>query len=384
MRRVNPPELKMPKSPVLEYLSGLGCRYVEVEAPEVLPGTFVPGDFGDPVAEARAVREGVVAWDCAATDSFEWRGPDAVEAVQRVFSNDITRFKSGRGRYGAMLDREGNVLADPIVFKMSETHVFATTGESFLFDYYCEMAADLDVEIEWVTPRFPHVQVQGPKSRDLLQSLTRFDMTSMRWFDITTERVEVTGCSVLISRTGPTAELGFEMFYHPEDGVRLYQALIDGGATPIGHDCIIGILKPELGAVCAGVDYGVGDRTPYDLGMDRFVALEKPIEFAGKERLRTIAKNPPRRFVTLELARGGEAPEELPEWGSAVFAADREVGVMTTSASSPQFGPLGQAILETGYSAVGTELMIRSGGREFMATITTSPLYEPDRVKVRS
>jgi aminomethyltransferase len=374
----------MQKSPVFDFLTGLGCQYVELPPAESLPGTFVPSHFGDPVAEARAIREGVVAWDCASTCSYEWRGRDAVLAFQRVFSNDVTSLRPGRGRYGMILNANGNVLVDPIAFKMSETHMFATTGEGVYLDYYCEAACDLDVEIEWVAPRFPHIQVQGPKSRDLLQSLTRFDMSSMRWFDITTERVELADCPVLISRTGPTAELGFEVFYHREDGERLYRALIGGGATPIGHDCIVGILKPELGAICDGVDYLNGNRTPYDLSMDRFVALHKPIEFAGKERLRKIAESPPRRFVTLELKRNGTTAGELPEWGSRVFAADREAGLMTCSAESPQFGPLAQAIVETEFADEGRSLMIRSGEAEFTATVTTTPLYEPDRIKVRS
>jgi aminomethyltransferase len=360
-------------------LTGLGCTYVELPPEVEVPGTFLPTHFGDPVQEACAVREGVVAWDVSSTASFEWRGRDATRALQRVFSNDLGSLKAGRGRYGLLLDEDGNVITDPIVFKMSDEHYFVTTGEGTHGDYYRRAASRLDVEIEWTTLEYPHVQVQGPKSRALLQGLTRFDLSSMKWFDITLERVALAGCPVLISRTGPTAELGFEVFYHRSDGETLWRALLDRGATPIGHDCIVNILKPELGSICIGVDYEPGQRTPYDLSMDRFVAIDKDVAFAGRERLMEIAARPPNRFVTLRLYE-----DDLPAWGSPVFAKGRDIGVATCSAPSPQFGPLGQAIVETASAHEGAEVEVRCDGRVYPATVARTPQYDPGRLRVRA
>ena len=315
------PKPKMLKSPVHDLLTRRGCEYVELPHDVEVPGTFIPTHFGDPEAEARAVRESVAAWDVSSTASFEWRGPHATQALQRVFSNDLGNLRAGRGRYGVLLDENGNVITDPIVFKMSDTHYLVTTGEGTHGDYYRRTAADLEVEIEWTTLAYPHVQIQGPESRNLLQSLTTFDLNTMKWFDITLERIDLAGCPVLISRTGPTAELGFEVFYHRHDGEKLWNSLLEHGARPIGHDCVTHILKPELGSICVGIDYEPGQRSPYDLSMDRFVAIEKEIAFSGRERLEALAANPPNRFITLLFRDEG-----LPAWGSPVFQESEDVG----------------------------------------------------------
>jgi aminomethyltransferase len=367
------------KIPAYDFLKARGCEFLI----EGTPTTTLTGNFGDPRAEARAVRDHVVGWDVGSTHSLEWTGPDAAAALQRVFSNDITSCPAGMGRYGALLDDTGNMIVDPIAFKFSDEHFLVTTAHNDRQDWYRHAAKDLDVDIVHSTPKYPHVQVQGPKSRELLQTLTEFDMQSLKWFRFTLERVEVAGCQVLISRTGPTAELGFELFYHPQDVEKLWTALLDAGVTPIGIEAIL-ILKPELGAAAIELDYFPGKGTPYDVGMDRCVAINKPVEFAGKARLTEISKNPPNRFKTMKLTDDALDIEDLPEWGSPVAVGGKEVGTMTQSEMSLDFGPLAQTIIQTPFADEGTKIEIISGSKTYNAIITTTPLYDPERIKVRS
>ena len=336
-------------------------------------------DYGDIHAEYKAVREDVVAWDVSGTHSFVWEGPQAAAAAQAVFSNDILNCPVGLGRYGAILDRNGNVLDDPIAFKHSDEFVHMTMSVPHWNDYFQQMIKGFDATVRFATLEYPHVQVQGPNSRKLLQTLTDFDMESLKWFRFTTERVPVAGVDVIVTRTGPTAELGYELHYPRPDGLKLFTALVDAGATLCGHDCMIKMIKPETGAICFGVDYVPGERTPFDLGMDTCVAINKPVEFAGKSRLASLAKAPPHRLISLSFAS-----EDLPDWGSKVMVDGYDIGDMTVSTTTPLFGALGQAIIETDFASPGTRVEVVDGDRVFPATVGERVLYDPERIRVRS
>lgn len=336
-------------------------------------------DYGDIYAEYTAVREDVVAWDVSGTHSFIWEGPQAAAAAQTVFSNDILNCPAGLGRYGAILDRNGNVLDDPIAFKYSNQFVHMTMSAPHWTGYFEEMLEGFDATVRWATLEYPHVQVQGPNSRRLLEGLTRFDLQSLKWFRFTTDRVPVAGVDVTITRTGPTAELGYELIYPRPDGLKLITALVEAGATLCGHDCMIKLIKPETGAICIGVDYEPGQRTPFDLGMDTCVAVNAPVQFAGKERLKALAESPPNRLISLSF----EA-EALPEWGSKVFADGEHVGELTVSSLSPRFGPLGQAIIETEFATPGTRVEVVDNDGRHSAAVGPRVLYDPERIRVRS
>ncbi len=206
-------------------------------------------DYGDIVAEYHAVRNNVVAWGVSGTHSYSWRGPQAAAALQSVFSNDIIHCPAGRGRYGAILDPHGNVIDDPIAFKYSDEFMHTTASSCHHLDYHREVTAGFDVDVSLTTLEHPHVQVQGPVSRFLLQGLTNFDVSSLKWFQYTTEPVNVAGVDVILTWTGPTAELGYELTYPRADGLKLVTALVDAGAKLVGHDVIIKLIMPEVGAV---------------------------------------------------------------------------------------------------------------------------------------
>jgi glycine cleavage system aminomethyltransferase T len=125
-------------------------------------------------------------------------------------------------------------------------------------------------------------------------------------------------------------------------------------------------------------DYQEHERTPFDLGLDRFVALDAPGDFMGKERLREIAADPPNRFKTLRIE--GDA---IPGYGVAVTRDGEEVGVLTSSAISPKLGTLGIAILRTDVATDGTRVEVTTDGEAVGATVDVLAVYDPEKRRPR-
>lgn len=338
--------------------------------------------FGDVRKEYEAAREDVAVWDVSPLNKWDFRGPDARRAAQHIFSNDATSLEVGQVRYGAFLDRDGLMVDDGTVYNTGRPdHCWVMTNGKDHQDYFREMLEGLDVEVEWIAPKMPHLGVIGPRSREVVQSLTDADLSreALRYFRFIPEPVQVGGVPVYVSRTAYGGELGFELFLtDPADAAALWNAVVSAGVTPFGVEAIE-ILRIEAGLIVTDYDYEAHQRSPYDFNLERLVALDAPVEFVGRERLTEIAASPPNRFVTLRY----EA-DELPEYGATVTKDGEEVGVLTSPTDSPRFGKIGMAVVRTDLSASGTELEVALGEGTATATVDVLPLYDTQKTRPRS
>lgn len=336
--------------------------------------------FGDVRKEYEAVRDDVAVWDVSPLNKWDLRGPDALKAAQRLHSNDILGLDVGQVHYGAFLDEDGLMVDDGTVFKLSDDHVWVMTNGKDHQDYFGEALKDLDVGFEWVALRMPHLGVIGPRAREVVQGLTDADLSGLRYFRFIPEPVKVSGVPVYLSRTGFGGELGYELFLtDPSNAADLWDAVVNKtGITPFGVEAIE-ILRIEAGLIVTDYDYEARQRTPYDFNFDRFVRLDAKGEFLGKDRLRTVAKNPPNRFVTLKLRT-----EDLPEYGAAVRKDGEEIGVLTSPTDSPRFGPIGMAVVPAGEARVGNTLEVALGESTIPATVDVLPIYDTEKTRPRS
>ncbi len=337
-------------------------------------------NFGDPEAEYRAVREGVGMWDLSPLNKWEFRGAEALEAAQRVHTNDILGMRNGQVRYGGFVDEDGLLVDDGTVFRHSATHLWVCTNGDDRADYFAEATKGLDVGIEYIAPELPSLQIQGPESRDLVRSIvTDADVDELRYFTFFPRQVTIGGAPVWLSRTGFSGELGFEVFLRPEHAAAVWTAVEEAGARPYGVD-IIEPVRVETGMIVTDYDYEPHQRTPYDLGLDRVVALGGEGEFMGKERLRAVAADPPNRFVTIRLDG-----ETLPEYGSAVTAGGTEVGTLTSPATSPMFGAIGLAVVRTDLASPGTQVEVAMpDGTTMGGTVDVLAVYDPKKERPRA
>jgi aminomethyltransferase len=335
-------------------------------------------NYGDPDAEYRAVREGVGMWDLSPLNKWEFRGPDAVEAAQRVHTNDVLAMKDGQVRYGAFVDEDGLLVDDGTVFRFAEDHLWVCTNGNDRAGYFADATKGLDVGVEYIAPELPSMQIQGPGSSDLVRSLTDAPVDELRYFTFFTQPVTVGGVPAWLSRTGFSGELGYEVFLRPQHAEALWDAVEAAGATPYGVD-IIEPIRVETGMIVTDYDYEAHQRTPYDLGLDRMVALDGEGEFMGKEKLREVAHDPPNRFKTVRLEG-----ERLPAYGSAISIAGEQVGVLTSPATSPRYGNLGLAILRADVAVDGTRVEVEGDDGPIGGTVDVLAVHDPQKARPRA
>lgn len=343
-------------------------------------GWFWCAGFGDPAAEYAAVRDAVAVWDVSPLNKWEFRGPDAKRAAQYIFSNDFLGTVPGQARYGAFLDADGLVVDDGTVYNLGrDDRCWVMTNGRDRDDYFASLLGGFDVEWEWRTQQMPNLGIVGPRSRDLVRGLTDADVDALKYFRFYPDPVTVGGVEVILSRTGFGGELGFELFLtDPADATSLYEAVVAAGARPFGV-IVIEPLRVEAGLIVTGYDYAEHERTPYDLGLDRLVALGKDVEFAGKSRLAGIASAPPNRFVTLRIDG-----DTLPAYGAEVSVDGEVVGILTSPAVSPRLGLLGMAIVATPHAAVGSQVEVALEDGTTTATVDSLPIYDHEKHRPRA
>src|ERR1700751_5700528 len=177
-------------------------------------------DFGDPVAEHQATRRACNMGDESPLRKWILRGPDAVALADALFTNDMAALETGQVRYGAICDEQGKMIMDGTVFKLADDHCMSITSYDSDLDWFRKVASDrgLDVEIEDATAEMPHLQVQGPKAREVLGPITEgADVNTLRYFRFVGDGARVGGVPVMLSRTGYSGELGFEIYCSVDD-----------------------------------------------------------------------------------------------------------------------------------------------------------------------
>jgi glycine cleavage system T protein (aminomethyltransferase) len=360
-----------------------------------LGGTFVEwegwdwiSDFGDPIAEHHAVREAVGIWDESPLRKWYFEGPDAVRAADRIFTADMAALEVGQCRYGPFCDEQGKMLGDGVCYRVDAGDaMLVVTALDTDVDHFRRFTADLDLEIEERTFERPHLQVQGPRSRELLASLTDADIASLRYFRFVPEPVTVAGVAdCFVSRTGYSGELGYEVFCPAEGAERVWQGLLDAGAhvgiRPYGLAAVES-LRIESGLIFLGYDYFQGLTSPFHMNLDRMIKLEKP-EFVGREALlREHAAGITHRMVTLVVA--GDEP---PGYNTPVVRGGRHVGKLTSPSAgrSPTVERLiAMACIETELAVPGTQVeAVLADGRAVPAIVDSYPIHDPEKTRPRA
>jgi aminomethyltransferase len=367
-----------------ESTSGESNKSAFYEAQKAMGATFMGEggwywtmSFGDAAGEYDAIRNGVGVWDVSPLNKWDFHGPDALRAAQRLNTNDIEGLQVGQVRYGAFTDDEGLMTDDGTVFKLADDHVWVMTNSSEHAEEFAKATKGLNVGIDYVIQQMPHLQVQGPKSRETLQPVTDADLTGIKYYWFVPERVKVAGIPVWLSRTGFSGEQGFELFVDPENAPDLWQAMLDLGCVPYGTDAVE-IARIEAGMVVTDYDYEPHSVTPYDLSFDRLVKLDR--DFRGREALAGVAASPPKRLKALRLEGN-----EVPEYGAAVTRGGEPVGTLTSPTNSPRFGVIGIAVLDAAAAGAGEGVEVAVGEETGPASVdANAAVYDPEKRRPRS
>jgi aminomethyltransferase len=358
----------------------------------------------DHTQEYMAVRTSCAVFDVSPIPKYDIHGPDALRYLNRLVTQDISRCAVSRVLYTPLCNDKGQIIDDGLVTRLDDQFFRLTTGNPILY-WMEDNTAGLDVTIEDVTESIGTLSLQGPYSRDLLNTLSIMDFDRLRYFQTT--RAELAGIPLEISRTGYTGDLGYELWVDSHQAVPLWDVLFEAGEAysliPYG-DYALEMARIEAGLLLIGVDYNsvqmvVHDfqkSTPFELGLGWTVKLNKE-QFIGQNALkREKARGPTWATMGLEIdleslesifAEFG-MPLYLPHepWSEAVpvYSGGRQIGKATCGTWSPILKKyIAIARLKPRYAQPGTqvdiEVTIDAQHKQARATVVKMPFFNPPR-----
>jgi len=236
------------------------------------------------------------------------------------------------------------------------------------------------VEVSNHTHELPHLQLQGPRSRALLERLCSLDLSGLGYYRFVTEPVDLAGVPVTLARCGYSGELGYELYVSPDAAEALWEVLLGSGqVTPYGLNAVE-TLRQESGLIFIGADYFPGDTDPYEMNLDHVIRLEKPA-FRGQEALRRIAAAPARRLTTVTVS--GDEPA-VP--GGDVRAGGEPVGEVRSACWSPTLERLiAMVVIDAPLIAPGArfDVELEAGGTA-PGIVGDHPIYDTHKLRPRA
>lgn len=336
--------------------------------------------FSGILDEHRTVRERVGMFDVSHMGEVTVKGPQALEFLQRMVSRDLSTMKDNQVYYTHLLYPNGGVVDDLMVTKLGENDYYlvinASNAEKDVAWLYKHSAEYPQAEVNDISAETGEVALQGPYAEPTLQKLTDRDLSKLKYFNVI-PKAKVAGLEVMISRTGYTGEDGFEVLCRPEDGVRLWEAIMEAGEEfgikPIGLGARDS-LRFEAGMPLYGQELDA-ETSPLEARLARFLSLDKPDFIGRRALLERQQKGLSKVLVGLEMIDRG-----IPRHDYPVLHNGARVGHVTTGMHSPTLGKnIAMAYVPPALSAVKTELEVEIRGRALRAKVVKVPFYRRPR-----
>ena len=340
------------RSPFFEKTLEAGCS-----AYDIYNHMYLPGFYGDPVEEYWALLNGVTLWDVGVERIVEITGSDASTFVNTLTCRDLTKCAVGQGKYVLITADDGGIVNDPVLLRVEENRWWLALADSDAGLWARGVAVHSGLDVKVREPDVHPVQVQGPKSKDVIRSLFGDAVADLRYY--WSAEAEVDGIPVVISRTGWTGEVGYEVYLR--DGSRggdLWDRIMEAGRP---HD-IRPIAPCEARRIEAGIfNYGSDmtiENNPFEVsGLERLVEAQEA-DYIGKAALEEIrVRGVSRKLVGLEVD-GDALPFEIAEKRPALHDG-QNVGTVTDLIWSPRLAKnIGYVWMPIELAAPGTELVI--------------------------
>jgi glycine cleavage system aminomethyltransferase T len=339
--------------------------------------TLFPTCYDDFEAEYAHLLEHVTLWDVAVERNVEVTGPDGFRFAQLMTCRDLSKCAVGQGKYVLITAPDGGILNDPVMLRIDkDTFWFALADSDVLF-YAFGLAAHAGMDVQVREIDAAPLQIQGPKSKDVVRDLFGQEIQDLKyyWF----ARTDVDEIPVVVTRTGWTSEVGYEVYLlDPTRGVDLWERIMEAGQPhqirPTGPSDIRRI-EGGIFNYRADMDW---TNNPYEMGLDRLVDLDMDREFMGKDALRRIkAEGVQRRIVGVEIA-GDRLEMNSTKW--PVRAGGREVGTVTSAIYSPRLEKnIGFAWVPVELSELGSGVSVETPDGERNATVVEMPFVDPGK-----
>lgn len=366
------------KSPYFDATLRYGAR-----AFSVYNHMYIPRDFGDPVENYWNLINAAILCDVAVERQVEITGPDAAEFMQLLTPRNLSQCQAGQCKYVMITSEEGGIINDPILLRLGENHFWLSLADSDVLLWAKGVAVHSGMDVNIGEPDVSPLQLQGPKSLEIMKALFGEEISTLRYFWL--QELELDGIPLVVSRTGWSGELGYELYLRDASrGDELWERIMAAGKPSglrAGHTSTIRRIEAGMLSYHADMDIGTN---PFELGLDRLVDLDMDAAFIGKAALKRIkAEGIRRRQVGLEIAGLPIEGTNTRFWPAKID--DKEVGVVTSAVYSPRLERnIALAMVSVESAGKGSELIVCSYSGDRPATVVDVPFVDPEKQRAKS
>jgi len=338
--------------------------------------TYLPASYGDNVADYWSLVNDVTLWDVSCQRQVQISGPDAFEFIQFLTPRDMSKCEVGQCQYMVLTNQDGGIVNDAILLRVEDNLFWLSPGDGDALLWAMGVAVNSGLDVEVSEPDVSPLQLQGPKSPLVARELFGDWALELKYFRL--REVELDGIPLVVSRTGWSGELGYELYLRDgQYGDALWERIMQAGKpfklVPAAPSTIRSI---EGGLLSYVSDINLAD-SPYVIGMGGFVDLDHAGDFVGRAALQKIAaEGAKRRLVGVEI--GGDALQVPNEEFWDISVADDKIGHITRCAFSPRLEKnIGWANVPIEYADIETELVVASPAGDRSAVVCEAPWFKP-------
>ena len=357
-----------------------------VQSYSVCNRMYHPRHYDSPIAEYWKLINDVTLWDVGVERQVEITGPDAFEFTNLLTTRDLTKCQVGQCKFAIMTDADGGIINNPVLLRLDENHFWLSVADGDVLLWAKGVAVSSGMDVRITEPDVAPMQIQGPKSKDLMVDLVGDDILDLRYYFMS--RFKLDDMNVVVSRTGYTGEVGYEIYLWNASGdaMKLWDTILEAGKR---HNlAVIGpsqIRRVEAGILSWGSDIALDNNlfsdyeflNPYEAGLEYTVELDQEADFIGKDALRRIqAEGVKRKVVGVEVE--GDPIIGYIEDYLMVVENGTQIGQVSSVFYSPRLKKnIGYALVPIEYADLGTDLTVRSDIGETKVTVVKKPFIDP-------
>ena len=339
---------------------------------------YIPRDFGDPVQNFWNLVNDAILCDVAVERQVEISGPDAAKFVQFMSCRDLSQCKVGQCKYVLITDQDGGIINDPILLKLADNQFWLSIADSDVLLWAKGLAATSGYDVKIFEPDVSPLQLQGPKSRDILRAAFGDGPAELKYYNFI--EYDWHGVPLVISRTGWSSELGYEIFLRDGSaGGALWEHIMAVG-EPLGlhpgHTSSIRRIEAAMLSYHADMTL---ENNPFEMGMGRLVDLDMTADFVSKAALIQLKQSEiSQRFVGLIIEAPAFFGSNNDHW--ALMQGEAKVGYITSAVHSPRLNKnIALAMVRADQAKIGTELIVDMPDGKRKGTVSPKPFFDPQK-----
>ena len=339
---------------------------------------YIPRDFGNPEQNFWNLIQTAILCDVAVERQVEITGPDAAKFVQFLTPRDLSAMAVGQCKYVILTNQHGGILNDPVLLRLGANHFWLSLADSDVLFWAQGVALNAGYDVTISEPDVSPLQLQGPQSGKIMQSLFGSEIADLKYYWC--RPLQLDGIDLLVSRTGWSSELGYELFLRDsKDGDRLYETIMKAG-QPFdlypGHTSTIRRIEGGMLSYHADMDINTN---PFELGLDRFVDLDMEDDFVGKDALYQIkTAGVKRRQIGVVIDGPPLTQPNTRFWNMMIDGL--VIGKVTSAVYSPRLEKnIALAMVASEHACLATEFIVHARNGDRIAVAVEKPFYDPNK-----